>query len=66
MARAFAPQTAVNASRYLIVPCEADGCGAGGMLDTVVSGTAERISLGMGENSWRNETIRPLVRQLRA
>lgn len=27
MARAFAPQTAVNASRYMIVPCEADGCG---------------------------------------
>ena len=31
MARAFAPQFApsaqVNASRYLIVPCEADGCG---------------------------------------
>ena len=31
MARAFAPapyapHTAVNASRYLIVPCEADGC----------------------------------------
>ena len=27
MARAFAPQTRINASRYLIVPCEADGCG---------------------------------------
>ena len=27
MARAFAPQTQINASRYLIVPCEADGCG---------------------------------------
>ena len=27
MARAFSPQTAVSASRYLIVPCEADGCG---------------------------------------
>ena len=27
MARAFAPQTAVASSRYLIVPCEADGCG---------------------------------------
>jgi hypothetical protein len=26
MARAFAPQAAVAASRYLIVPCEADGC----------------------------------------
>ena len=26
MARAFAPQTAVTANRYLIVPCEADGC----------------------------------------
>jgi len=26
MAR-FAPHTAVNASRYMIVPCEADGCG---------------------------------------
>jgi len=26
MAR-FAPQTAVNASRYMIVPCEAEGCG---------------------------------------
>ena len=23
----FAPQAAVNASRYMIVPCEADGCG---------------------------------------
>ena len=31
MARAFAPRfapsAAINASRYLIVPCEADGCG---------------------------------------
>ena len=27
MARAFAPQTAVAAERYLIVPCEGDGCG---------------------------------------
>lgn len=27
MARAFAPQAAVASSRYLIVPCEADGCG---------------------------------------
>ena len=27
MARAFAPAVAVNASRYLIVPCEADGSG---------------------------------------
>ena len=31
MARAFAPSfspsAAVNGSRYLIVPCEADGCG---------------------------------------
>jgi hypothetical protein len=26
MARAFAAQTAVAANRYLIVPCEADGC----------------------------------------
>lgn len=26
MARAFAPQNAVNAARYMIVPCEADGC----------------------------------------
>lgn len=26
MARAFAPQSAVTAERYLIVPCEADGC----------------------------------------
>jgi hypothetical protein len=26
MARAFAPHTAVAANRYLIVPCEADGC----------------------------------------
>ena len=65
MAR-FRPHAAVNSERYIIVPCEADGCGAGGVLDTAVSGTAERISLGMGENSWRNETIRPLVRQLRA
>ncbi|MDP3403139.1 MAG: hypothetical protein Q8S03_00535 [Brevundimonas sp.] len=27
MARAFAPIARINASRYLIVPCEADGCG---------------------------------------
>jgi len=27
MARAFAPQTQVNSHRYLIVPCEARGCG---------------------------------------
>jgi len=31
MARAFAPRftppAAINASRYLIVPCEAEGCG---------------------------------------
>ena len=27
MARAFAPQTNINSSRYMIVPCEADGCG---------------------------------------
>ena len=27
MAHAFAPHAAVNASRYLIVPCEAEGCG---------------------------------------
>ena len=27
MAHAFAPHAAVNASRYLIVPCEAKGCG---------------------------------------
>ena len=27
MARSFAPHTAVAASRYLIVPCEADGFG---------------------------------------
>jgi len=27
MARAFAPQTSINSSRYMIVPCEADGCG---------------------------------------
>ena len=26
MARSFAPHAAVAASRYLIVPCEADGC----------------------------------------
>ena len=26
MARTFAPAAAVNASRYLIVPCEAEGC----------------------------------------
>ena len=26
MASRFAPQTAVNSSRYMIVPCEADGC----------------------------------------
>ena len=26
MARRFAPAAAVNASRYLIVPCEAEGC----------------------------------------
>ncbi len=26
MAQAFAPHAAVNTSRYLIVPCEADGC----------------------------------------
>jgi len=26
MARAFAPHAAVSANRYLIVPCEADGC----------------------------------------
>ena len=26
MAHAFAPQTAVAANRYLIVPCEAEGC----------------------------------------
>ena len=26
MARAFAPQAAVAANRYLIVPCEAEGC----------------------------------------
>lgn len=25
MAHAFAPQTQINAARYLIVPCEADG-----------------------------------------
>ena len=27
MARAFSPAACVSASRYLIVPCEADGCG---------------------------------------
>ena len=27
MARSFAPHAAVAASRYLIVPCEAEGCG---------------------------------------
>ena len=27
MARRFAPTAPVAASRYLIVPCEADGCG---------------------------------------
>jgi len=27
MARAFAPQTSINSSRYMIVPCEAEGCG---------------------------------------
>ncbi|HEX8660704.1 MAG TPA: hypothetical protein VF686_02470 [Brevundimonas sp.] len=27
MARAFAPQASVAASRYLIVPCDAEGCG---------------------------------------
>jgi hypothetical protein len=27
MARLFAPHTAIAASRYLIVPCEADGFG---------------------------------------
>ena len=27
MARAFAPQTSINSSRYMIVPCDADGCG---------------------------------------
>ena len=26
MARAFAPNTAIAANRYLIVPCEAEGC----------------------------------------
>jgi hypothetical protein len=26
MVHAFAPQAAVNATRYLIVPCEAEGC----------------------------------------
>ncbi|MEJ6790834.1 hypothetical protein BrevBR_14925 [Brevundimonas sp. BR2-1] len=27
MARAFEPQASVAASRYLIVPCDAEGCG---------------------------------------
>jgi len=27
MARAFAPQATIAATRYLIVPCEAEGCG---------------------------------------
>ena len=27
MARRFAPNASVAASRYLIVPCEAEGCG---------------------------------------
>ncbi|MGZ9100795.1 MAG: hypothetical protein ACXW3K_04665 [Brevundimonas sp.] len=27
MARAFAPHASVAASRYLIVPCDAEGCG---------------------------------------
>jgi len=27
MARAFAPHASVAASRYIIVPCEAEGCG---------------------------------------
>ncbi len=27
MASAFAPTARINATRYLIVPCEADGCG---------------------------------------
>jgi hypothetical protein len=27
MARAFSPAACVSASRYLIVPCEAEGCG---------------------------------------
>ena len=31
MARRFAPNASVAASRYLIVPCEADGCGDGGV-----------------------------------
>ena len=26
MASRFSPQTAVNSSRYMIVPCEAEGC----------------------------------------
>ena len=28
MARAFSPDAHIAANRYLIVPCEADGCGA--------------------------------------
>ncbi len=27
MARRFAPNASIAASRYMIVPCEADGCG---------------------------------------
>lgn len=27
MARRFAPHASLTANRYLIVPCEADGCG---------------------------------------
>ena len=27
MASRFAPHSSVNAGRYMIVPCEADGCG---------------------------------------
>jgi len=27
MASRFAPAAAINSSRYMIVPCEADGCG---------------------------------------
>ena len=27
MARAFSPAASIAASRYLIVPCEAEGCG---------------------------------------
>jgi hypothetical protein len=27
MAPSFAPHAAVNSSRYMIVPCEAEGCG---------------------------------------